>query len=185
MKELQKTRFPTRLQDPSGTGLRLEGFDPGQTEELWELIQSDQQNPARAHLWPGHEDSSDLRAYLESCRVDKLDAPEFSYLIRTGNGQAVGTFHVHAVSWWNQRVEVGYWLHHAYEGQGWASRALRTIEPCLKKIGFHRVEIRSDPTNRRSCRLAEKNGYQAEAVLRADTWTPLGFRDTAIYAKFL
>jgi RimJ/RimL family protein N-acetyltransferase len=51
-------------------------------------------------------------------------------------------------------------------------------------LGAQRVEVRMDAHNTASRRVAERNGYSFEGVLRSDSQTPQGTpRDTRIYSR--
>jgi ribosomal-protein-serine acetyltransferase len=52
----------------------------------------------------------------------------------------------------------------------------------FRDLGMHRVWLTADPTNRRSCAVAERLGFRLEGVRREDTLTDGRFHDTAIYA---
>jgi ribosomal-protein-serine acetyltransferase len=184
MANLEKRAFPQSLGLAEGE-VQLEAFSAANVAELWECILSDRQSPWRKDIWPGTNSLEDLTKYMLTCDVNNPDSGEFTYLIRNNNRKLVGTFHVHTVSWWNKRTELGYWVHHFYEGAGYATQALKNIELMLRSFGFHRLEICCDPANEKSCALALRNGYVKEGVLREESWTGTTFRDTAIFSKLL
>ena len=183
--ELKKTRFPKIIRSVALSRVWLEAFRPELSDELWQLVVSDRTQGSRQNVWPGNDTAEELGLYVESCNCDDPESPEFAYLIRDASGLLVGTFHVHNVSWYHQKVEVGFWLHHHSVGRGWVTEALKLMEDVLRKTGFQRIEIRCDPRNERSCRLAEKNGYLQEGVLKQNDRKDDEFCDTAIYAKLL
>ena len=184
MKELEKTAFPREIREPDSP-IWLQAFAPKFARELWEWIESDRQLEERGDIWPGMHTLEAMTNYVSLCDADNPDSPEFAYLIRDRNNALVGTFHVHSISWWNERTEIGYGVDHFAEGKGYASAALRLIEKVLEKIGFRRIEIRCNPTNRPSCAVAERNGYIKEGVLRLDTRDGDTFRDSVVYSKLL
>lgn len=181
MQVIQSTPFPIFLESPEDS-FSLKAFDAEQAEPLWALITSDRHSPERKHSWPGASDLSSLRDYLKACDIENPLADEIGYCLFFKN-QIIGSFHIHSVSWKNRRLEVGYWLHFEFEGQGLISKALKMIENHLQSMGFHRIEIRCDPANQKSCALAERNDYLLEGTLQ-DHEIVLGqFKNTAIYAK--
>jgi RimJ/RimL family protein N-acetyltransferase len=63
--------------------------------------------------------------------------------------------------------EIGYWIDHRHGGQGYATE----VAGALTKVGFEimgleRIEIRCDPDNLPSARVAEKLGYTNEGIRR-------------------
>jgi ribosomal-protein-serine acetyltransferase len=78
--------------------------------------------------------------------------------------------------------ELGYWIDAAAEGRGLVRRACTALIAYGKERGLERFEIRTAVDNERSCRLAERLGFQREGVLRAAL--PIGDRrlDVALYA---
>ncbi len=81
--------------------------------------------------------------------------------------------------------EIGYWLRADARGRGTATSALTLIVAwTFEQPGVARVQLRADPENLASCRVAERAGFIREGVLRQAHWNPrLGSRrDWAIYS---
>jgi RimJ/RimL family protein N-acetyltransferase len=79
--------------------------------------------------------------------------------------------------------EIGYWIRESRSGEGLATEA----SAALTRVAFElcevdRVEIRVDPANERSRRVARKLGYIEEATLRRRLEP--GLRDAVIYSIF-
>lgn len=178
----RKRQFPAHVSE-AGSPVSLAIFELGRAEALWRHILSDREHPWRKNIWPGMEKLQDLVDYMTDC--EDPNSLEVAYFIHNESGEIVGSFHVHQISWANERTEVGYCVHHRFEGKGYASAALKLAEKMLAQMGFRRIEIRCGVDNHRSCALAERNGYQKEGVLRQDTREGDSFRDTVVYAKLL
>lgn len=163
--------------------LWLKTFSMSDVDLLWQTIQLDRQSAERKDIWPGIESREDLGIYISDGHPGRTESIEFTYLIFDLEGVVLGTFHVHSISWYHRRAELGYWILAAKAGNGFAQEALQLIEPELWSMGFHRLEIRCDPANTRSCRVAEKSGYEFEGTLQLETWTGERFRDTSVYGK--
>jgi RimJ/RimL family protein N-acetyltransferase len=81
--------------------------------------------------------------------------------------------------------EIGYWLRAEARGGGVTTRALVLLSRwALGRDGVARVQLRADPENAASCRVAEKAGFTREGVLRSAHWNArLGRRqDWAMYS---
>ncbi|HZR95624.1 MAG TPA: GNAT family N-acetyltransferase [Gaiellaceae bacterium] len=75
---------------------------------------------------------------------------------------------------WNESrdvAEVGYWTHRRARGRGVMTRAVAIVSRlALEREGAARVQLRADPENVASCRVAEKVGFTLEGVLRSAHW---------------
>ena len=82
------------------------------------------------------------------------------------------------------KAEIGYWLRRDARGQGCTTRALALISRHALASGAARLQLRADPENIASCRVAEKAGFTREGVLRSAHWNArLGRRqDWAMYS---
>jgi RimJ/RimL family protein N-acetyltransferase len=81
--------------------------------------------------------------------------------------------------------EIGYWLRADARGDGVMARAVVILSRwALERDDIVRVQLRADPENTPSCRVAESAGFRREGVLRSAHWNPrLGRRqDWAIYS---
>lgn len=99
------------------------------------------------------------------------------------DGAFVGRCDLHFVDLDVPKFEIGYWLRMCYQGQGYMTEAVRAVTRCaFETLGARRVEIRCDPRNLRSSRVAEKVGYRLEARLRDEQVAPdRNLRDTLLY----
>ncbi len=63
---------------------------------------------------------------------------------------------------------VGYWLRSGARGRGVATAATRLVARwVLGELGFERLELRADPQNAASCRVAERAGFRLDGTLRS------------------
>lgn len=78
--------------------------------------------------------------------------------------------------------ELGYWLHVAHEGKGLAyEAALAALRVGFELDTLDAVDIRTDPENERSARLAERLGFRGPLLDPLSYPTPQGKRDTHVY----
>ena len=79
-------------------------------------------------------------------------------------------------------AEVGYWLDADFEGHGLVTRAVTAVlDHAFGPLGLHRVELRTNPTNKRSRSVAQRLGFTLEGVLREAAAFPDGRRDDMVY----
>ena len=66
------------------------------------------------------------------------------------------------------RADVGYWLLREARGRGRATRAVRLAsEWALRELRIARLQLRTDPENLPSQRVAERSGFVKEGTLRS------------------
>jgi ribosomal-protein-alanine N-acetyltransferase len=103
---------------------------------------------------------------LNRSRWDRGEAATFS--ICDGTGSCVG--HVFLNLSGMGRASVGYWLLPEARGRGLASRAVALVARwALRDLALARLALLTEPSNQQSQRVAERNGFLREGVLRSYT----------------
>ncbi len=113
------------------------------------------------------------------------DDQEYAVLmILKENGALIGGCGFPNLDWEVPKFEVGYWCHSAHVGHGYVSEATYALtQLAFDEFAAVRVEMRIDENNERSWRVAQRLGFELEAVIHADTRKNNGsLRDTRIYA---
>jgi RimJ/RimL family protein N-acetyltransferase len=93
---------------------------------------------------------------------------------------------LHPLNWSVPSFEIGYWGRSGYQGQGYVTESVRE----MTRVGFdvfqaNRIQICCDERNIRSRRVAERAGYELEAVLKNEQRAPDGrLRNTLVFALF-
>lgn len=145
----------------------------------------------RPHLlpwihWAEHEPTS-LEVKLERClemraAFDRCEG--FSYLLRDpSDGALVGGAGLH-LRVGPRAAEIGYWIDAERCGCGLAREAAAAmVRVGFEDLGLERLEIRLDPENGPSRRVAEALGFVPEGILRARFTMPDGSkRDSAVFS---
>lgn len=167
----RRTGMPQRIVLP-GDPL-LEGstaLRPWRDSDVEELVAACQDPEiARWTRVPTPYGATDARAYLLA-RYDAtyagLSAP-FAIVAAEG-GQLLGSISLMRFAWEHQRAEVGYWLAAGARRQGHATRAVRAI--CrwgFVQLRLERIDLLAATGNQASQTVAERAGFQREAVLRS------------------
>lgn len=104
---------------------------------------------------------------------------------RRDDGEFVGKGGLHTIDWRVPKLEIGYWIRTSCAGRGYATEATGAlVEFARGALGARRVEIGCDAQNRASRRVAEKNGFALEGVLRqARRGVDGTLRDACVYAR--
>lgn len=96
----------------------------------------------------------------------------------------IGTFALHYWSQVNQSIEMGADVNKGYWGQGIISEIVGPVlDFAFTNLFINRIELRCDPRNRASIKIAEKFGMRREGVLEEYVFVEgKGFVDEVVYA---
>jgi ribosomal-protein-alanine N-acetyltransferase len=80
------------------------------------------------------------------------------------------------------RAEIGYVLHPDHHGKGIMDEAMKAvIDYAFKTMKLHSIEANTNPENKASQNVLERNGFVREAYFREDYYYNGKFLDSAIY----
>jgi RimJ/RimL family protein N-acetyltransferase len=83
-----------------------------------------------------------------------------------------------------QQGEIGYVVDRAARGRGTAARAVALLTRWgFDELGLERIELRIDPANEASSRVAERAGYRLEGVLRSMYFKEGRRSDVAVWSR--
>ena len=179
------SRFPERIDTP-----RLI-LRPPTTADAPAILDAVTASYAELHEWMewarGAYDLSEAEAFCEAMRRAMEAEREFPVLLtQRDDGRIIGSMGLINANWEVPKFEIGYWLHSDYVGQGYCSEAVRALTRyAFEELKAKRVEIRMDDRNARSWAVAQRLGFEWEAVHRADRRDNQGrLSDTRWYAMF-
>lgn len=99
-----------------------------------------------------------------------MEGEETFAVTDAASGRILGAI---GLTWQEPTVaEAGYWIRADARGRGLTTRALLLAARHAFGRGAVRVQLRADPENVASCRVAEKAGFSREGVLRRAHWNP-------------
>ncbi len=165
---LRLDRFAQRLETER---LVLRRFDVADAGALFELVQL-----SRAHLdpwllWPGRMTTLSVLEQWAARPNDGSDGNRMGLYTKERNalvgaaGLRIRSLDPNS-SWFY--VDASFWLAPHALGRGYATEAARRLtQHAFDDLGAPRVEIRTEPHNERSRRVAERLGFRLEGVLRA------------------
>ncbi len=185
MTEAKRALFP----DPIETErLLLRSPQPGDGAEVNQAIR---ESYADLHEWMDWAsylpDVAETERRKQEAHASFLAGEDFqvhAYLKTHPVLVAVAT--LHPLNWSVPSFEIGYWCRCGYQGQGYVTETVRA----LTQVGFdvfqaNRIQICCDERNLRSHRVAEKAGYDLEAVLKNEQRAPDGrLRNTLVFVRF-
>jgi RimJ/RimL family protein N-acetyltransferase len=160
---------------------------PGDGKLIWPAVVESQQELGPWMPWAYPEAKEEgVEEFCRRAASNYVLRAQFHYsLYLMGTDTCLGTCGTPRLNWSVPSFEIGYWLRTPYCGKGYMNEAVVAVERmCFEQFKAARVEIKCDERNTRSRRVAERAGYQLEAVLRHDERDPRGeLRNTCIYGK--
>jgi RimJ/RimL family protein N-acetyltransferase len=175
--------IPEELQGPR---VLVRPYRPEDAEALWEAVEE-----SRAHLSPwlpwvhDYRSHDDARAFVVRARTRWLLREDLTVgIFDRGSGRFLGGSGLHRINWALRNFEIGYWIRGSAEGRGYVTEAVGLLTRlAFDVLEAQRVEIRMDPENGRSRKVAERLGFVLEGTLRRVAPGPDGqLRDRHIFA---
>jgi len=159
---------------------------PGDGPEVYAAVRESLEELTPWMAWPKeHRTSSDSEASTRRARVAFLARSELRFHIYLkGTRTLVGISGLQGIDWDVPKAEIGYWCRTSFAGNGYITEAVEAITSlAFDALGARRVEIRCDPDNLKSAKIAERAGLHLEATLHNNELGTDGtVRDTLIFA---
>lgn len=87
----------------------------------------------------------------------------------------IGYTDIKSIDWNIPKAELGFFIDEQYEGKGIVSKALsKMVEHCFESLKMKKLFLRTHEKNIGSRRVAEKNGFVVEGIIRSDYKTTSG-----------
>jgi RimJ/RimL family protein N-acetyltransferase len=100
-----------------------------------------------------------------------------------GTGELIGDVSLRLVSRDHRQGEIGFVMHPAHHGRGYATEASRVmLRLGFEEFGLHRVVGRCDARNAASARVMERLGMRREAHFRENEFVKGEWCDELVYA---
>src|SRR5918998_3455497 len=159
---------------------------PGDGPELYAAVRESIEELTPWMPWPKeHRTVDDSEASARRARVAFLQRSELRlHLYLKGTETLVGSSGLHRIDWGVPKFEIGYWCRTGMTGRGYVTEAVRGIAAfAFDVLGAQRMEIRCDPLNRPSARVAGLAGFSLEGELRNDARATDGtLRNTLVFS---
>jgi RimJ/RimL family protein N-acetyltransferase len=173
---------------PEGFAERLEGrlvllerLEPARHYDgLWRIGQDPE-------LWRYAADrvttAADLHRYMEEAKSEFERGQAFPYVIRAANGGTVlGSTRYLAMVWRHRRLEIGgTWLGCAFQQKGYNVETKLLLLAQAFRLGFNRVEFKTDSLNAASRAALRKLGATEEGTFRNHMVMPDGRLRHSVY----
>lgn len=132
------------------------------------------------------ESVSEVRDYIKTMPTtfDVSDVCLQFVIIEKTNNLLIGDIGISFTNHNNKQAEIGCTLNKDFQGNGYATEAMRAmVELLFVKLNKHRVIASVDPRNTASIRLIERLGFRKEAHFKESYFLRGEWVDDVIYAK--
>jgi len=139
-----------------------------QTHALELLAVLDDPEIVRYTRVPAHPDETFVRGWIKRYEDGWADASRAAFAIHPNDGDALlGWAGLVELDLEHRQGEIGYLVTPAARGRGIARRTVTLLTRWgFDELGLERLELRIDPENLPSAKVAERAGYRLEGVLR-------------------
>ena len=162
--------------------LILRPFGPGDAGQVRAIIEDGAHLTALPPDAPGH--ASGIAQWLSYGVHELWRSGQGIHLAMHARDGVVGSISIFKAQWGAGTAEVGYGVHPAHRGRGYATEAVRGLAGRLLGEGpLRRIELRADAGNLASIRVAEKAGFTREGLLRGAGFEDLGPYDLVVFGR--
>jgi [ribosomal protein S5]-alanine N-acetyltransferase len=134
----------------------------------------------------GPNTPEETRDFLDRCGAEASDDPRATYSFAVtllDSGELIGGTGFRIDYPQHRGAELGYVLHRAAWGEGYASEAAAALLGfAFQHVGLHRVVARCHPDNAASARVMEKIGMRHEGRQRDVMWMKGAWWDFLVYS---
>jgi ribosomal-protein-serine acetyltransferase len=159
--------MPVKVICKAGEDLELRTLHRGLAARIFQTVDAERQHLGKWLPWvQSTQGMADSVKFLQNAREMFLRGEGVHGAI-WDQDQFVGMMALRITSRADRTGHVGYWLSSRAQGRGIVSRLLgEFVAYCFEDWKLHRLELHCAVANERSCRVAERIGFQCEGVLR-------------------
>lgn len=107
-------------------------------------------------------------------------------IVDTAIQKPVGYTDIKSIDWNIPKAEMGFFIDENYEGKGIVSKAVsKIIEHCFETLQMKKLFLRTHEKNIASRKVAEKNGFTVEGIIKCDYKTTSGVMVDLMYYGLL
>jgi ribosomal-protein-serine acetyltransferase len=150
-----------------GNGLEIKILEVRHAPVVYEAVERNREYLRRWLPWVDKTASeSDIEAFIKMSLDQFASNQGFAAGIFRG-AECLGTIGFHRIDWMNKKVELGYWLEEASQGNGIVTDACRAVlDHAFNEWLLNRVEIHCATGNQKSCAIPKRLGFQFEGIRR-------------------
>jgi ribosomal-protein-alanine N-acetyltransferase len=123
--------------------------------------------------------------YIQECQRESKKSKMFCFTIYYGKEKA-GIIDLYKINSKDKRGSIGYGIKKEYWGKGIATQAIKQgLEFMKEKLKLHSCEATTDPKNKASKKVLEKNGFEKIGIAKDYYYQNGKYVDRALYWKIL
>lgn len=105
--------------------------------------------------------------YMVKKMKEAADKQGFGFVLEDGQGALQGYISIKNIDWTIPKCELAYFIDFEHKGKGIMSQAIGAIiAHCFDELGMNKVFLITAVDNFSSRKMAEKNGFEVEGILR-------------------
>ena len=160
---------------------------PFRREDFGALFEMRSNPEVVRYLYWGPQSEEEVRATLQQKMVSRAIQAEGDVMalaaVLTSSGELVADLVLRLVSLEHRQGEIGFIVHPAHQGRGYATEAARPLlRIAFEDLELHRVVGRLEARNRASARVLEKLGMRREAHLVENELVKGEWQSELVYA---
>ena len=167
--------------------LTIKPIDPNEYQEYYQLLQSNRTRLTRYFPVTIKKIKSPIHAqsHLKEC-IEKKDNAELYPFGIYHRQKLIGWISIKTIRWEQKECELGYYIGNEYEGKGIITTAIAQVtEFCFDALQMQKIFLRIGTDNHASQRVAEKNGFTQEKILKQEFKIETGeLIDIYYYTKY-
>jgi ribosomal-protein-serine acetyltransferase len=166
--------------------LGLEIITHCDSDKIFDLVEKNRAYLAEYMSWVETSTSTDdIKTFINSCFDQLKNMSGICYKVLV-DGETAGTIGFFVTNEKTATFEIGYWIAQEYSGRGIVSRLVPIVEKiCFEQYKAGKIEIRCATENSASNRVAQKNNYELEGIIRRCEIVNRKYLDYNVYGKCL
>jgi ribosomal-protein-serine acetyltransferase len=158
--------IPTLLR---GERVTVRLLQDGDADALFEAVDVSRDRLLPWMPWASeHVSVADSLLYIRRSHADWLQRTRLPVgIFISATGKLIGGSGLERIDWHVGAFEIGYWVRLDFEGNGFVQESVRVLTAfAFDVLLANRVQVRMDPRNARSERVAQRAGFELEGTLR-------------------
>ena len=153
-------------------------------QTMYDYIDKDRERLSQFLPWPDFIKSVDDEVnFIKRCDESWEKALGFQFGIYNDQGTYMGNVGCFGRVPIEYVCEIGYWILGDFEGKGFMSEAVSTLQKKLFSLGVHRIQIRCSTENSRSSNIPKSLGYHLDGVERESVFASGRYHNLEIYSR--
>lgn len=154
---------------------------PVEMEDFTDLFNITEKNRGRLIMYfpktsRSIKDIETTKKFIKQKIRQALQKEQFCFVITLkSNRELIGMVMIKNIDWTIPKGELAYFIDKDFEGMGITSNAVKwVVDYCFTELEMEKLYIKFNPENKGSKKVAIKNGFEREGLLKREFRTGLG-----------